>query len=308
MANSTSGYGNYTSEINQTSKESWPEGVLVFLSALNIFLSVTATLGNTLILVALHKESSLHPPTKLLFRCLAVTDLCAGLISQPLFAVALIGRIIKMNYLDEVDEGYIVTAFTLCGISILTLTAISVDRLLVLLLGSRYRHVVTLRRTRAVIVCSFAICALCGSMHFWSTRIAWVAIIVFAVLCLITTTFTYTKIYLTLRQYQPQVQNHVYQGRPNVERTSPNIARYKKTVSSVAWVQLALVSCYAPYIIVSLLRFNMSHGRLLFVFYLATVTLVFFNSSLNPILYCWKIKEVRQAVKDTIRQLCCSFS
>ena len=38
-----------------------------------------------------------------------------------------------------------------------------------------------------------------------------------------------------------------------------------------------------------------------------TTTLVFLNSSLDPILYCWKVEEVRQAVKDTIRQvLCCS--
>ena len=32
------------------------------------------------------------------------------------------------------------------------------------------------------------------------------------------------------------------------------------------------------------------------------IVLVFFNSSLNPFLYCWKIIEVRQAVKQTIRQ------
>ena len=35
---------------------------LIYLLAFNIFLSITAFLGNTLILVALHKESSLHPP------------------------------------------------------------------------------------------------------------------------------------------------------------------------------------------------------------------------------------------------------
>ena len=48
---------------------------LIFLSALNVFLSVTAFLGNTLILAALHKETSLHPPSKLLYRNLAITDL-----------------------------------------------------------------------------------------------------------------------------------------------------------------------------------------------------------------------------------------
>ena len=63
-----------------------PSGVWIyFLIALNIFLSIFATLGNVLILVALRKVSSIHPPTKLLFRCLAVTDLCVGLLGQPLY-------------------------------------------------------------------------------------------------------------------------------------------------------------------------------------------------------------------------------
>ncbi len=236
MANLSLGDGNYTSQMNQTSTESWPTGILVFLSALNIFLSITAILGNGLIFVALriHKGSSLHRPTKLLFRSLAFNDLCAGLFSQPLFAVAVMARIVKINYLDEVDDGCIVTAFILCGISVLTLTAISVDRLLSLLLGMRYRHVVTLGRTRAVIVCFFIISVLSGLMHLWSTSITWAAVTVILAFCLVTATFSYTKIFFTLRQHQSQVQNHVYHGRQNVERTPANIARYKKSVFSIA--------------------------------------------------------------------------
>ena len=59
-------------------------GHLIFISILNSFLSLTAFLGNALILIALYKESSLHPPSKLLLRCLATSDLCVGLISEPL--------------------------------------------------------------------------------------------------------------------------------------------------------------------------------------------------------------------------------
>ena len=40
---------------------------LIVLLALNGLLAITAFLGNTLILVALHKESSLQAPSKLLF-------------------------------------------------------------------------------------------------------------------------------------------------------------------------------------------------------------------------------------------------
>ena len=56
------------------------------VAAVNILLSITAFVGNSLILVALHRESSLHPPSKLFYRCLATTDLLVGLVSQPLTA------------------------------------------------------------------------------------------------------------------------------------------------------------------------------------------------------------------------------
>ena len=54
-------------------------GQLTFIAVLNAFLSITASLVNGLVLVALSKDSSLHPPSKLLLRSLAVSDLCAGL-------------------------------------------------------------------------------------------------------------------------------------------------------------------------------------------------------------------------------------
>ena len=59
-------------------------GELVFLSVMNTFLSITAFLGNSLILVALRKATSIHPSSKLLYRNLAITDLCVSIIVEPL--------------------------------------------------------------------------------------------------------------------------------------------------------------------------------------------------------------------------------
>ena len=69
---------------------------LIILSVLNIFLSITAFLENTLILVALHKERSLHPPSKLLSRSLAITDLCVGITVEP-FQVSLLLSIVYIT-------------------------------------------------------------------------------------------------------------------------------------------------------------------------------------------------------------------
>ena len=124
------------------------DGHLTFISVLNSFLSVTAFLGNALILIALRKESSLHPPSKLLLRCLATTDLCVGLIAEPLTVI------FRMSVANEhwsicrsAFVAVFITGSMLCRVSVGTLTAISVDRLLALLLGLRYRQVVTLKPT-----------------------------------------------------------------------------------------------------------------------------------------------------------------
>ena len=114
---------------------------LTFLSVLNAFLSVVAFFGNILVLIALHKESSLHPPSKLLLRSLATTDLCVGLISEPLTVFYWMSVANEhQNICPFAFLAQFITSYILCGVSVATLTAVSVDRLLALLLGLRYRR------------------------------------------------------------------------------------------------------------------------------------------------------------------------
>ncbi|XP_078361254.1 adenosine receptor A2a-like [Oculina patagonica] len=298
MANIT-GDGNFTSKLNQTLNPS-PAGTVEVFSALNIFLSILASLGNALILVALYKVSSIQPPTKLFFQNLAVTDLCVGVIVQPLFTTYINLRETKTNANVSYDVLAVCGAlgYILCVISLLTSTAISVDRLLVLSLGPRYRYVVTLRRVRVHIICFWLIGSSTGLIRMWRKDIASNAASILVTLSLVTSVFCYTRIYLKLRHYQAQVQNQDLQGQPNGAGIPLNVARYKKTVSSIMWVQLALVVCYVPLVLYV-------NGMDNYVMWNATATLIYLNSSLNPIFYCWKIREVRQAAKDTIRQLNC---
>ena len=115
------------------------------ISASNVLFSIIALMGNVLIFVALRKVSSLHPPSKLLFGCLASTDLCVGLISQPLFVTFIFApELSKLCYYTTILSNTI--GFIFSGVSLLTVTTISVDRLLALMLRLRYRQVVTLRR------------------------------------------------------------------------------------------------------------------------------------------------------------------
>ena len=282
------------------------DGELIFLSALNIFLSIAAFLGNTLILVALHKETSLHPPSKLLYRNLAITDLCVGIITEPLL-VTYLTSVVNRRW-DSCYYTVLALFFlgnTLFAVSLLTLTAISVDRLLALLLGLRYRQVVTLKRTHIAVIGLWIMCIVGGaSTTFWNTVItSWYQHIV-TVLCLVTTNSAYTNIFLPLRQNQIRVENHVAQGQQG-QAIPLNLARYKKAVYSALWVQVILVICYLPYNIAIALSSQKEMSLSTYLAIIFTGTTVSLNSSLNPLLYCWKIREVRQAVKETLRQLSC---
>ena len=286
---------NFTAEGKQTEtfqqlrySASWASGIhekLIYLSAFNIFLSITAVLGNTLILVALRKVSSLHPPSKVLFTCLATTDLSVDLITEPLSVVYWIFLTHEeWNLCRYTLASLVIAGYTLCSVSLLTATAISVDRFLALLLGLRYRQVVTLKRTYVIVVIVWVMCAVSfKSPYKHLLRPDTIP------LCLVTSIASYTKIFVKLRHHQTQVQGHE-QEQPN--QINPlNIARYRKAVSSALWVQCTLVACYLPFGIVrACFEYSKTASSSALIFERAA-TLIFVNSSLNPILYCWKISK-----------------
>ena len=289
------------------------EGYSKCLSALNIFLSITAFLGNTLILVALRKESSLHPPSKLLLCCLAATDLCVGLFAEPVIVVYLLSLAYKhWNLCRFTMVLSSVVNYMLCSVSLLTMTAISVDRLLALSLGLRYRQVVTLKRTYLVVATFWVMAIVIAALYIVDPRITvWYGRIGMP-LCITVSIASFTRIFYALSRHHIQVQDHVQQQQqqPQLSHIIPlNIARYRKAVYSALWVQLTLVVCYLPHFIVIALPSNTGQLSSHFLSWGITGVLVYFSSSLNPFLYCWKISEVRQAVKQTIRQvLCCPWS
>ena len=203
-----------------------------------------------------------------------------------------------------VRQGSGITGYALCSVSLLTLTAISVDRLLAMLLGLRYKEIVTLRRTYIILAILWVLSLVAGLFFHFNYRITFWCTLIGAPSCLVISIASYTKIFRALSHHQAQVQDHAQQ-----QPTQPNalnIVRYRKAVYSALWVQLALVVCYVPfYTVENVISLSKERFPNFIVIRRMAVVLVFFNSTLNPFLYCWKIGQVRLAVKQTIRQAIC---
>jgi len=283
---------------------------LRFLVAFHIFLGFSSTLGNAVILAALSKATCLHPPSKILLRSLALTDLCVGLLLEPLFASVVItieNDNLKLCVSINLISSFLTEVFSL--VSLVTLTAISLDRLLALLLGIRYRQVVTFKRTLMIMTCMWTLIASFASMIFWkkalSANLYYITIVV--LLCIMVSTCCYIKIYRKLLHHQAQIQELAHQGQQN-GHIPLNIARYRKTLCNALWVQFSVLVCYLPMgIVMALIIITGVNPSFLFAWSMAA-TLMLLNSTLNPILYCWKIADVRRAVKDIIGQIFCCLS
>ena len=128
---------------------------LICLSVVNIVIAFTTIAANTLILIALPKITSIHPPSKVLLRNLVVSDLCVGVveISIVIYWISMVQEWWQIcHYFYFV---HLIGSTILFPVSMSTITAISVDRRLALLLGLRYRQVVTLTRVYVFLITSW---------------------------------------------------------------------------------------------------------------------------------------------------------
>ena len=281
--------------------------VALAISSLYIPLAIATLLGNTVILFALKKERSLHAPSKLLLFNLVSTDLSVGIIVLPLCILYFMSIAYKRWEICRLAEMFTYMAtFILCGVSLWTVTAISVDRLLALLKGMRYRQIVTVRRVH-ILLLMFWIESVCTSFTFvWNVDIFYVVSAILIFLCLTVSTFCYVKILLLLASHQENMRRYPYQAN-NAKSAPLNIRRYKKSLSTALWIHFTLIVCFLPLVIIISCNIFLSVKRtpLLLILDMAKASLCFLNSLLNPILYCWKMREIRQVVKKILRKASC---
>ena len=267
---------------------------LIFLPTFVVFLCIFTSLGNALILVALRKESTLGSPSKLLLRSLATSDFCVVILSDPLAAIYGVSAMKEhWNVCYYALFSAIVVNSALCTVSLLTTSAISVDRqsLLASSLGMRYSETVTTKRVYGIIIMFWVLATAASAVYVRSSQFTARFTQTVLLICLSASVFSYTIIFFNLRQHRIRVQDRRSREDPptacsSLRSEASRIAKYKKAVSSVLWVQLALLICYLPYtVIVALLsiRGELSQTFVLSHQYAAVFVLV--NSSLNPLLY-----------------------
>ena len=122
------------------------------------------------------------------------------------------------------------------------------------------------------------------------------------VVCYITTGLLYCKIYAAVRRHTNQIQVlQVQQVATNGEMV--NNARLRKTAIGTLYVYLVFLTCYLPAFCIHVNLTFRDQSTLLWHLVWYAVTLVYLNSCLNPLIYCWKMRHIRHAVIDVLRNI-----
>lgn len=286
---------NITGENKEQTVTTSHETIVIINCVLNAPLMLISILGNALVLTAVRRTPSIHSPSMTFLYSLAVSDLLVGMIVQPLYIANTLTNIRVLKLLTGM------MAFFVCGVSLDTITAISVDRLIALLFHLRYATLVTKSRVRYTILVIWLTKAISSAFYLWKRRECHLLSAVTTVICLLISTFSYIKIFLIVRHHQSQI--HVQQQTLQTitsEGRNVNMARLKRSAINTFVFYIFLIICYFPMYILSTLH-GISYMNWITEWDFAH-TAVFMNSSINPILYCWRLRELRTAVAKTLRE------
>lgn len=271
-------------------------------AAVNVPFSIIATLANALVIISIWHTRSLRTPANMLLIGLALSDLGVGLFVQPFFIAYLISFAKQGtgSFTCISTAAVRITAAFLSVVSFKTVTAISVERYLSLRLHLRYEDIVTMKRVRLIL----------AVIWLWSGifAIVWVVYVPsyksygFAtgiVLYLVISTVAYVKIYCIARSHQRQIESQQVAADPNRLR----MRRRTKSACNMFLVYCVLLCCYLPYSICLALGKLTGNKPGTWIAIKCTLTIVNINSSINPLIYCYRMRDIRKAMSHTLYTL-----
>ena len=271
---------------------------------LNAFLTITAIILNSVTIHAIQKSSSLPKPLKTLLLSLAVSDLGVGLVVQPFYFGLLVKWVQRDSSTDAVCNAFVFVTYLFSAASFFGVIALSVDRFLAIHLHLRYQELVTHKRLIAAVISNWVFSAFVSLFNLLvSTNITYVVFAIIGGICLAVSAVLYFKIYFIVRRHTVQIQTlQIRQVTQNDEEMA-HVARQRGSAVGVFHVYLLALLCNLPQFCSFAVVANSEVSTSIKVFDISTGTLMLMNSTLNPVIYCWKMRHIRSAVIDILRNI-----
>ena len=234
---------------------------------------------------------------------LACSDVAVGLFIQPFYTFFLINWLRLDIPGCNTQQVWTISSRLFSGASLLGVVAVSVDRFLAVHLHLRYQELVSHMRVVVMVVSIWVFSGFFSLMILWGPFNAWNLIrTITAAFGFIITLVVYIRIYQTVRRHKNHIQSMQIRDEAQSEGIK-NLTALIKSTFGIFYVYIVFLICYLPFIIcmavIQIYGSNIALKKL----FLYSLTLVYLNSSLNPVIYCWKMKRIRRAIIDVLRRM-----
>ena len=258
---------------------------------------------NIVTLYAIPKSLSVPKTLRTLMLNLAVSDVVVGVFVQPLFTSFLVTWLQMNNPSCSIYYLMAGVIRMLVNVSLLSVVAISVDRFLAIHLHLRYKELVTHRRVVAVVISIWMVCTFFSLTMFW-VSIGTVPMInaVISTIGFLLSILINIRIHFIVRRHKFQIQSLQLQ---EVDQCSEvkRLAVSLKSAGCILYVYVMFLVSYLPlFSSMFAMKINGPNStiRSLNIF---AIILLFLNSTLNPLIYCWQMRHIRHSVIDILRKI-----
>ncbi|XP_067041295.1 histamine H2 receptor-like [Acropora muricata] len=249
---------------------------------------------NVLVIAAVKRRPRLQSNANIMLACLAVTDALIGLTAQPLFVLSKICLVLRINNCVILNVHEICLSF-LSTCSCLHLMLVVFERLVAIKFPFRYPFIVTRRNIKLAvpfcwIYCSWWIFAAQCLIDKENKRLRFLIFAHTMVPCVVFVLSSYGVLYFETRRHQKKIKT---QQLPQNEKET--FIAEGKALRTTALVFGALVLCLFPVVFIFLLGavgIQMKKGNSASM----VVTFAMLNSLMNPLIYCWRQREMRKFV------------
>lgn len=286
------------------------------------FLSFGTVIGNSLVFTAILINPALHSVTYLSVFSLAIADFLAGIIAMPSYILKKfsLGKSTDVIVCDVFRFSYFLTGYA----SILSLSVISVERLLAVKSPLRYTTVVTHKRVIAGLILASLDAIIISSLPFvpwdpnspykecnyeptrWWSIMVIISNVIFPFLLIVT---CYTYMYLTARSHIKKIlsnRNCVGNDKARSPRRQSNERRASTTILIVIGVFVAswFPSCFYYFLQKTCPQcFSDSFRSKQSIFNALVKMLTFTSSFANPIIYSWRSRHFRNAFYNILTKI-----
>ncbi|XP_078345387.1 histamine H2 receptor-like [Oculina patagonica] len=259
----------------------------------------TTLMFNTVVILAIWRTPLLHQPRNVLLCSLAVSDFFVGLTTQPSFLVAEISLLfgnMELYCLTVFIHFY--TSWIFNGVSFLTLSAISFERYLALRFHLRYAELITTTRVCITVIIYWSIWVTWITLEWFWARNKLLTYILIALCMLIATidAWCYFIIYKTVKRHNKQIQD-------SQQHTHQSMVRYRRTTNTMIILISAFALSYFPFLITTAISATQEKEDMrTSAAHCLAVVVIFANSTANPLIYFWRVAELRETAKQTFRK------